>query len=119
MKKHSRQLSQDTLYPEKILLVVSAVTPLALFGYHLLKERPQGKRFFRGAFSSPFSAALTLDLTFSTVLFLRMAQREVRAGRVRGPFWPFALLNTFVGLSPALPLMVLRQQAEASESANP
>lgn len=110
MNKRLVSLPSDKLWPEKALLLVSALTPISLFAYHLLKERPQAKRpFLRGAFSSPFSTALTLDLCFSTFIFLRMAWRETRSGRVKGSFWHYAFLNTFVGLSPALPLLVLNQ----------
>lgn len=113
-----RTLSAENLWPEKALMVVSALTPISLFAYHLIKERPQGKRpFLRGAFNSPFSTALTLDLCFSTFIFLRMAWRETRAGRVKGSFWRYSFLNTFVGLSPALPLLVLNQEHAAGVSA--
>jgi len=97
------------------LTVLGAAVPLSLFAYHLVKDRPQGKRFFRGAFATPFSTALTLDLTLSTFAFLRLAQREIQARRAPGPFWLYACLNTFVGLSPAFPLLLWRSRSAASE----
>lgn len=105
------------------LTAVSAATPVVLLGYHLAKNnkgqrqakqgpkaRPQ--KWFRGAFNTPFSSALTLDLSFSTVVFLIFAKREVDAGRVKGPFWLYALLNICVGLSPAFPLLLLRRNVD-------
>lgn len=119
MQNRSSRVSAESRRPEKVLLLLSALTPISLFAYHLIKERPQrGRPFLRGAFSSPFSTALTLDLCFSTFIFLRLARRETRAGRVKGPFWLYAFLNTFVGLSPALPLLVLNQERQRDSGAD-
>ena len=97
---------------ELALTVVSAAAPAALLAYHLAqnrKARHTQQKWFRGAFHTPFSSALTLDLSFSTVAFLIFAKREVDAGRVKGPFWLYAFLNLCVGLSPAFPLLLLRR----------
>lgn len=103
---------------ELALTVVSAAAPAALLAYHLAQNRKarhthqqgaQTQKWFRGAFHTPFSSALTLDLSFSTVAFLIFAKREVDAGRVKGPFWLYAFLNLCVGLSPAFPLLLLRR----------
>ncbi|MGV3523175.1 MAG: DUF2834 domain-containing protein [Candidatus Sericytochromatia bacterium] len=99
-----------------LLLLGSALAPLLLFIYYLVRERPQGKRWFRGGFSTPFSTALTLDLIFTSLVFSRFAVQEVRAGRVKGPVWLYPLINTLVGVSPAFPLLLLRRRTEASKA---
>ena len=109
------------------LTVVSAATPVALLAYHLAKNRKaqsqakegqivRPQKWFRGAFNTPFSSALTLDLSWSTLVFLCFAKHEVDAGRVKGPFWLYAFLNIFVGLSPAFPLLLLRRNLDQSRT---
>lgn len=101
---------------DTFLLLGSALAPLALLIYHLVRDRPRGKRWFRGAFSTPFSTALTLDLIFTSLVFSRFAVQEVRAGRAKGPVWLYPLINTCVGISPAFPLLLLRRRTEASKA---
>lgn len=99
------------------MTVISAATPIALFVYHLgqnhrAKKRRsmKPKRWMRGTFQSPFSSALTLDLIFSYLVFLSFAHRETRSGRVKDPFWVYALISTCIGVSPAFPLLLLRRK---------
>lgn len=99
---------------DKGMAVVSALTPAAFLIYHLLKDKPEGKKWFRGAHSTPFSSALTFDLIFSSFVFLRLAKREIKAGRSKGPFWLYALINLCVGLSPAFPLLLLMSEEKES-----
>lgn len=104
-----------------ILTLLSAATPVALLAYHVAKNnrktgtgrhRPKAKKWFSGTFTTPFSTALTLDLTFTYLVFLRFAKREVASGRVKGPFWLYAALATCVGVSPAFPLLLLMRKPD-------
>lgn len=112
---------------ETSMTLLSAATPALLLIYHLKKnaqarraqaeqtsnrhadsDTPQGpKPWFSGTGGTPFNLALNLDLSLSTLVFLRFAYQEVKAKRVKGPFWLYAALNICVGLSPAFPLLLL------------
>ena len=108
---------------EIIMTVISALTPMILLGYHLRQNQrlkqadPAAKTrsWFRGTGGTPFNIALNLDLSLSTLVFLHFAYQEVKAGRVKGPFWLYAALNTFVGLSPAFPFLLLMRKPEGEQ----
>ena len=109
---------------EMTMTLISAATPAALFGYHLVKNhQPQSadldgapkaksEKFFRGAFNTPFASALSLDLTFTLFVFWRLVKREIAADRARGPFWLYFLISMCVGVSPAFPLLLLLSKDE-------
>lgn len=116
--------------------LISAATPMLLLVYHLKQNararRAQAKQtknglqqgtitvsgprpWFSGAGGTPFNLALNLDLSLSTLVFLRFAYQEVKAKRVKGPFWLYAALNICIGLSPAFPLLLLMRNTSTSE----